>query len=94
MGVACWGPGVLLRGRLFASLVWRVDFNLDGGEPSVRVWKSHDSMGYYLGKMKPEQPDVNGVRYAVETNLRLLYRNGEETVHALGRQPSHAGGGG
>ena len=25
-------------------------------------------MGYFPGKMKPEQPGVNGVRYAIETN--------------------------
>jgi hypothetical protein len=67
-GCCLLGPGVLLVADSFASLIWRVDFNLDGGEPSVRVWKSHDSMGYFPGKMKPEQPGVNGVRYAIETN--------------------------
>ena len=67
-GCCLLGPGVLLVADSFASLIWRVDFNLDSGEPSVRVWKSHDSMGYFPGKMKPEQPGVNGVRYAMETN--------------------------
>ena len=61
-------PGVLLVADCFASLIWRVDFSADGGEPVVRVWKAHDSMGYYPGKMKPEQPGVNGVRYAARTH--------------------------
>ena len=61
-------PGVLLVADCFASQIWRVDFSADGREPSVRVWKAHDSMGYYPGKMKPEQPGVNGVRYAVRTH--------------------------
>ena len=64
-------PGVLLVADCFASLIWRVDFNADGGEPCISVWKAHDSMGYYPGKMKPEQPGVNGVRYAAKT--RYLY---------------------
>ncbi len=61
-------PGVLMVADCFASLIWRVDFTLDGGEPVVRVWKAHDSMGYYPGKMKPEQPGVNGIRYAARTH--------------------------
>ncbi len=61
-------PGVLLVADCFASLIWRVDFSLGGGEPAIRVWKSHDSMGYYPGKMKPEQPGVNGIRYAGRTH--------------------------
>ena len=32
------------------------------------MWKAHDSIGYYPGKMKPEQPGVNGVRYAARTH--------------------------
>ncbi len=62
-------PGVLLVADCFASLIWRVDFTADGGEePGIRVWASHDSMGYYPGKMKPEQLGVNGVRYAARTH--------------------------
>ena len=59
-------PGVLLVADCFASLIWRVDFA--DGAPTVRVWKKHDSMGYYPGKMKPEQPGVNGVRFAARTH--------------------------
>ena len=28
----------------------------------------HESMGYYPGQLKPEQPGVNGVRFAAKTN--------------------------
>ena len=35
-GCCLLAPGVLLVADSFASLIWRVDFNLDGGEPSVR----------------------------------------------------------
>jgi hypothetical protein len=45
-GCCLLAPGVLLAADCFASLIWRVDFNLAAGEPSVRVWKSHVSMGY------------------------------------------------
>ena len=62
-------PGVLLVADCFASLIWRIDFFLESGsKPSIRVWIKHDSMGYYPGKMKPEQPGVNGVRYAAKSN--------------------------
>ena len=59
-------PGVLLVADCFASLIWRVDFA--EGAPAIRVWKKHDSMGYYPGKMKPEQPGVNGIRFAAKTH--------------------------
>ena len=59
--------GVLLVADCFAGLIWRVDYAEDGSEPKITVWAKHDSMGYYPGKMKPEQPGVNGVRYAPKT---------------------------
>ena len=64
-GCCLLGPGVLLVADCFAGLIWRVDFT-PGGERAtrIRVWAKHDSMGHYPGKMKPEQPGVNGVRYA------------------------------
>ena len=62
-------PGVLLVADCFASLIWRLDLYADGGRPRASVWLKHDSMGYYPGKMKPEQPGVNGVRYAAKTNF-------------------------
>ncbi len=74
-GCCLLGPGVLLVADCFASLIWRVDFASDGsGGLSPRVWLRHESMGYYPGKMKPEQPGVNGVRYAARS--RFLYYTG------------------
>ena len=64
-------PGVILIADCFAGLIWRIDLDPEGGKPKARVWLRHDSMGYFPGKMKPEQPGVNGVRYAAKT--RHLY---------------------
>ena len=63
-GSCLLAPGVMLVADSFASLIWRVDFEADARQMEARVWLSHDSMGYFPGKLKPEQPGVNGVRYA------------------------------
>jgi hypothetical protein len=34
------------------------------GKPKASVWLRHDSMGYFPGQMKPEQPGINGVQYS------------------------------
>ena len=65
-GCCLLGQGVLLVADCFAGLIWRVDY-ADGSQPRTSVWARHESMGYYPGKMKPEQPGVNGVRYAPRT---------------------------
>jgi len=66
-GACMLGPGVLLVADCFAGLIWRVDYPSDGS-PSFRVWLEHETMGYFPGKMKPEQPGVNGVQFAAKTN--------------------------
>jgi hypothetical protein len=58
------GPQTILVADSMAGLIWRVDLPNDGATPVVRVWLQHESMGYYPGQMKPEQPGVNGIRYA------------------------------
>ena len=68
-GCCLLAPGVLLVADSFASLIWRVDFQVQGRAPSARVWMKHESMGYFPGKMKPEQPGVNGVRYAERSSF-------------------------
>ncbi len=68
-GCCLLAPGVLLVADCFASLIWRVDFAPGGSAPSARVWMQHDSMGYFPGKMTPEQPGVNAVRYASRTGF-------------------------
>jgi hypothetical protein len=67
-GCCLIGPEVVLVADCFAGLIWRIDLPANGGQPRFRVWLEHESMGYFPGKMKPEQPGVNGVRYAVKTN--------------------------
>ena len=70
-GACLLAPGVMLVADCFASLIWRIDLNGRNGKPQASVWLKHDSMGYYPGKMKPEQPGVNGVHYAAKS--RHLY---------------------
>ena len=67
-GACLLGPGVMLVADCFAGLIWRVDLSSNGEQPSIRVWLEHETMGYFPGTMKPEQPGVNGVRYAAKTN--------------------------
>ena len=61
-------PGVVLVADCFAALIWRLDVQPGGREMQARVWLAHESMGYFPGKLKPEQPGVNGVRYAARTH--------------------------
>jgi alkylhydroperoxidase family enzyme/sugar lactone lactonase YvrE len=67
-GACLIAPRVLLIADSFASLIWRVDLQPDGGKPEFHVWLRHESMGYYPGQLKPEQPGVNGVRYAAKSH--------------------------
>jgi hypothetical protein len=57
-------PNVILLADSFAGLIWRVDLSSNGGKPAARVWLQRESMGYYPGQLKPEQPGINGIRYA------------------------------
>ena len=66
-GCCTIGPDTMLVADCFAGLIWRVDLARDGATPRFSVWLRHDSMGYFPGDMKPEQPGVNGVRYAPRT---------------------------
>ena len=67
-GMCLLAPGTALVADCFASLIWRVDFQPGGGGIQARIWLGHESMGYFPGKLKPEQPGVNAVRYAPRTN--------------------------
>ena len=67
-GGCMMAPGVMLVADCFASLIWRIDLPANGGAPVFRVWLQHRSMDYFPGQMKPEQPGVNGVRYALRSN--------------------------
>ena len=61
-------PGVVLIADCFAGLIWRVDVQAGGRDIQARVWVEHETMGYFPGKLKPEQPGVNGVRYAARSH--------------------------
>jgi hypothetical protein len=74
------GPRTILAADSAAGLIWRVDLAKDGSTPLARVWLRHESMGYYPGAMKPEQPGINTLRR--EARVSLLHRNCEEAVHA------------
>ena len=67
-GSCLLAPCVVLIADCFAGLIWRLDMQPGARDIAARVWLRHDSMGYFPGKMKPEQPGVNGVRYAARTN--------------------------
>jgi hypothetical protein len=57
-------PGIILLADCFAGLIWRVDLHVADSKPNPSVWLKHDSMGYFPGQMKPEQPAVNGIQYS------------------------------
>jgi hypothetical protein len=95
------GPTTILVADSFASLIWRVDLSQDGGSASASIWLKHYSMLYHPGEMKPEQPGVNGIRFAAKTSyvyytstvLRLFMRVrvDRQTLAPLG-VPEYLGG--
>jgi alkylhydroperoxidase family enzyme len=68
-GACLIAPRVMLVADCFAGLIWRIDLPVGDGKPTFRVWLRHHSMGYYPGQLKPEQPGVNGVRYAAKSHF-------------------------
>ena len=64
-------PNVLLITGA-ANLIWRVDLPKNSGEASARVWLQHDNMKNRPSEKRPEQPGVNGIRYASRTH-RVYY---------------------
>ena len=70
--------------------------------PVARVWLQHESMGYYPGQMKPEQPGINGIQYAPKfghiyytataKKLFMRVRLNPETLDASG-EPEHVSAG-
>ena len=65
------GPRTILVADSAAGLIWRADVAENGKAASARVWLRHESMRNYPGEMKPEQPGVNGIRYA--SKLGYIY---------------------
>jgi hypothetical protein len=58
------GRGTILVADSIAGLIWRVDLPSEDATPVARIWLQHESMRYYPGQMKPEQPGINGIQYA------------------------------
>lgn len=94
-------PDVLLAAGA-TSLIWRVDIPTDGAAVSARVWMAHDNMKMRPGEKKPEQPGVNGIRYAARsgylyytsTSQQLMMRVpvNPETLEPAGLPEFVAGG--
>jgi hypothetical protein len=61
-------PNIMLVADSIAALIWRIDLPSDGGKITARVWLKHDSMAYDPHGPMPDQPGVNGVRYAPKSN--------------------------
>ena len=101
-GCCLAAPNVILLADSFAGLIWRVDLPKHGGTPVARVWLQHESMGYHPGQLKPEQPGINGIRYAAKlghvyytaTAKKLFMRVqvNPETLDAV-REPEHVSAG-
>ena len=96
------GRRTILVADSVAGLIWRVDLPSDGTTPAVRVWLQHESMAYYPGQMKPEQPGINGIQYArklgyiyytaTAKKLFMRVRVNPETLDAMG-EPEHVSAG-
>ena len=96
------GPRTILISDSLASLIWRVDLSPEGRNALATVWLRHYSMLNHPGQTKPEQPGVNGVRFAAKTNylyytsttlqLFMRVRVDAETLAPLG-EPEYIGGG-
>jgi hypothetical protein len=92
------GRRTILVADSIAGLIWRVDLPSDGATPVARVWLRHESMGYYPGQMKPEQPGINGIQHAPKLDyiyytatakkLFMRVQVNPETLDATG-QPEH-----
>jgi hypothetical protein len=93
---------VVLQADSFAGLIWRLDLPTDGGTPVARVWLHHESMGYYPGQLKPEQPGINGIRHAEKLGyiyytatakkLFMRVKVDSKTLNAAG-EPEHVAAG-
>jgi hypothetical protein len=62
-GCALIGESVLVVADSAAGRLWRVDLSAEGSA-SISIWLEHPTMTFHPGEMKPEQPGVNGVRFA------------------------------
>jgi sugar lactone lactonase YvrE len=66
-GSCLLAPGVILLADSFAGLLWRLDLNADGTASAPTVWLAHESMDHRPEGPFPQQPGVNGVRFAAKS---------------------------
>ena len=79
-------PRVLLAAGA-ADLIWRVDLPEQGGQAAARVWLRHDSMKNRPGEKKPEQPGVNGMRYAAQTHALFFTSTSQQLMLRVAVDP-------
>ena len=67
-GSCLLAPKVILFADSFAKLIWRVDLPEPGQVAKLRPWLEHDSMAHLPESATPDQPGVNGVKFAASTS--------------------------
>jgi hypothetical protein len=70
------------------NLIWRVDLPVEGGKASARIWLAHDNMKNRPGEKKPEQPGVNGIRYAARTGFLYYTSTSQQLMMRVPVNPS------
>jgi hypothetical protein len=73
-GSCLLGPKTILVADCYAGKIWRIDLEGNGMSATAREWLRHDSMAHKPQGPMPDQPGVNGVRYAAKTHT-LYYTN-------------------
>ena len=66
-GSCLLAPSVILIADSIAGLIWRVDLEPDGFSAKACIWLAHDNMAFEPKGIMPNQPGINGIRYAKKT---------------------------
>jgi hypothetical protein len=67
-GACLIAPNVLLVADSVAALIWRIDLSQGGLNATASIWLQHHTMAYNPNGPMPDQPGINGVRYAARSN--------------------------
>ena len=62
-------PNILLFADCLAGLIWRVDLAPDGLSARPRVWLKRENMDFEPKGIMPDQPGIDGLRYAAKTGF-------------------------